>query len=764
MLPLGLLNAAQGHPMLVELKNGETLNGHLVNCDTWMNLTLKEVVQTNPEGTAFFRLPEVYVRGNNIKYLRVPDEIIDLVKEQQQNQPSSRGRGGAVQRGGGDRGRGGTRGGGGRGRARAVSYNPKRRFTTIQRSFGTKSKPADSKVRFIRRNAPPRLRKRAGAFEGDNNFFSSDQNTSTDALSPVLKPLDRSCDHHGEPAKRTWHSLWRKVSDTQNQHPTDVYKSAKEHDALPPERFPSETTPEPHDPTVRKPGLPSPLPNSGSPISKPVESRVRHGRKVVELNDEELYDELRRASRVGDYPRIREVLKILIQEHGVKPDRRHYQALLLANTNAQHGSPVQVARIIDEMEDSGITLDSPAYHAILKVLAIHPDYIMRRQIMEELRQRWFTLSNEGWHDIIVGLLRDKQLESVVETLQSVQQEGIRIQPWLYDMLIFNLCDAGEHDEALSLLRFRVENDEQLISGNVWHYLLDSGSKAYHHQSTLFAWRNRVGLSYLNPSSGVCLNVLETAARHGDFRLAADVIRVLGNRNQALKAYHYESLIEACVPSELRTAFTLLALMNSAGVPCTVSSTRPMFLHLRQSAHLPDRALSVLRQVIKQQQAMPAEAVNVVIEAYIHHGNFERALDIYKMLHTICPSGPVTSTFNTLFRGCRSRKETAMFLASEMVAMKIAPNALTYDRLILVCLAGRSIEEDFEDAWRYFEEMREMGWWPRPGTTMALAKQCCIMGDERVWGLQGDGSEVGMTSSAIQRVVDEHWMERGTDTA
>ncbi len=49
-LPLGLLNAAQGHPMLVELKNGETLNGHLVTCDNWMNLILKEVVQTNPVG------------------------------------------------------------------------------------------------------------------------------------------------------------------------------------------------------------------------------------------------------------------------------------------------------------------------------------------------------------------------------------------------------------------------------------------------------------------------------------------------------------------------------------------------------------------------------------------------------------------------------------------------------------------------------------------------------------------------------------------
>ncbi|KAK3057178.1 RNA processing protein [Extremus antarcticus] len=127
MLPLGLLTAAQGHPMLVELKNGETLNGHLVACDTYMNLTLKEVVQTSPEGDKFFRLPECYVRGNNIKYLRVPDEIVDVVKEQQaQQQQGGQGqqgsRGGYRGRGGDSRGRGGDRGRGrgdrGRGRGR----------------------------------------------------------------------------------------------------------------------------------------------------------------------------------------------------------------------------------------------------------------------------------------------------------------------------------------------------------------------------------------------------------------------------------------------------------------------------------------------------------------------------------------------------------------------------------------------------------------------------------------------------------------------
>jgi U6 snRNA-associated Sm-like protein LSm4 len=122
--------------MLVELKSGETLNGLLVNCDTWMNLTLKEVVQTSADGDKFMRLPEIYVRGSTvsfqspslvcfangfqIKYLRVPDEIVDVVKEQQAKDQANRGgRGGGMHGRGDHRGdRGGGRGMRGRGRGR----------------------------------------------------------------------------------------------------------------------------------------------------------------------------------------------------------------------------------------------------------------------------------------------------------------------------------------------------------------------------------------------------------------------------------------------------------------------------------------------------------------------------------------------------------------------------------------------------------------------------------------------------------------------
>ncbi|GAA5950362.1 hypothetical protein JCM3765_004520 [Sporobolomyces pararoseus] len=141
MLPLALLHAAQAKPMLVELKNGETFNGHLVGCDNFMNLTLKEVYQTSADGERFWKLPEAYVRGSNIKYIRVAENLVDQVKEQEEEQRrrggnnggrggrggnhngggmgargSGRGRGGGGDRGG----RGGGRGGAGRGAPRGA--------------------------------------------------------------------------------------------------------------------------------------------------------------------------------------------------------------------------------------------------------------------------------------------------------------------------------------------------------------------------------------------------------------------------------------------------------------------------------------------------------------------------------------------------------------------------------------------------------------------------------------------------------------------
>ena len=85
--------------------------------------SLREVICTSRDGDRFWRLPEVIIRGNNIKYLRIPEEVIDMVPEEDLSKTggkSGKGKGG---RGDGRGGRGDSRGGGrssgGRGTGRA---------------------------------------------------------------------------------------------------------------------------------------------------------------------------------------------------------------------------------------------------------------------------------------------------------------------------------------------------------------------------------------------------------------------------------------------------------------------------------------------------------------------------------------------------------------------------------------------------------------------------------------------------------------------
>ena len=88
--------------MLTMVAVGST--SHYTSCILLFAIPMSENDGTlSQDGDKFWKMPECYIRGSTIKYLRIPDEIIDMVKEEVQR-PRGEGRG---------RGRGG-RGGGGR--------------------------------------------------------------------------------------------------------------------------------------------------------------------------------------------------------------------------------------------------------------------------------------------------------------------------------------------------------------------------------------------------------------------------------------------------------------------------------------------------------------------------------------------------------------------------------------------------------------------------------------------------------------------------
>jgi hypothetical protein len=192
-----------------------------------------------------------------------------------------------------------------------------------------------------------------------------------------------------------------------------------------------------------------------------------------------LYDYLRQlTTEDGSYQKIADLVEYLVSQRGEKPSVIHYDALIRANSDAENGSAAIVESLLDEMKAEGITPTSSLYHGVLQVLAIHPNYLLRNQVMQDMKQRWFGLSPEGWHHLVVGLLRDRQYESAMDKLEQMQTDDIYVQPWLYDIFMYRLCDAGELEEVFRMTKYRFENRRADIEPMMWYHLLEVFSRGF----------------------------------------------------------------------------------------------------------------------------------------------------------------------------------------------------------------------------------------------------------------------------------------------
>ncbi|KAI3627324.1 small nuclear ribonucleoprotein Sm D3 [Malassezia furfur] len=73
-IPVKLLHEAVGHIITIELKGGASYRGRLFDAEDNFNITMKEITVTGRDGKQS-HLDSVYVRGNMIRFMVVPDML-----------------------------------------------------------------------------------------------------------------------------------------------------------------------------------------------------------------------------------------------------------------------------------------------------------------------------------------------------------------------------------------------------------------------------------------------------------------------------------------------------------------------------------------------------------------------------------------------------------------------------------------------------------------------------------------------------------------
>ena len=249
------------------------------------------------------------------------------------------------------------------------------------------------------------------------------------------------------------------------------------------------------------------------------------------------------------------------------------------------------------------------------------------------------------------------------------------------------------------------------------------------------WKDRVEKDQLVPSDGVCLNVLNTAARHGDADLSTGVFRILAHRGVPVELHHYEALSETYLAREdFRTAMTVHCIAEAAGVTPDLYSMRAMTDWLGDDKTRLQHGQMILKELRTQGRAIPRAAFNCIIQAGLDQ-DFNRSMELYESMREFCPAGPNIDTFNLVISGCRrsSRFQQACAYHDEMLGLGILPDQTTYMHLIhLITRFGL-----LQDALGLFDDMTARHITPTRDIYRDLIGRCAVDGHVRLRSLVDD---------------------------
>ncbi|KAK6507685.1 hypothetical protein TWF481_006108 [Arthrobotrys musiformis] len=439
---------------------------------------------------------------------------------------------------------------------------------------------------------------------------------------------------------------------------------------------------------------------------------------------------------------------------GYAPTLETYSCLIQACADPNVGCSMQetALSLFEELKEEGFTPNSTIYHNLLKIFAHSPDYISMERVLKEMTGTYGILPDvEGQQHILRHYLTTNQLERAMEMFYERRSNGEKVHYNTYMEIIKALGRVNEVDEAMKvMLEFQKEWGNSVAGSGLqpmaWYELLNIAASNYHIDGVSYIWKKAVqsppptSKTALNPDDGLCLKVLNTAARHGNPDLALEVFRVLTLRNLPFQEHHYAALSASYARSgQLIPAFRALTLMRNQGIAHTATTANAIIEALTSAGKIEivDSAYSTLKDFVastNDKEVVEVAGFNAVLAACVKLKDLERALGVYAECAALNVA-PNTETFNTLFRGCVEcstppNKELAMFLANEMKEMGLQPDFVTYEELLKVSLYQ---EEDYEDAFVYLEEMKEVipGGKVRPMVYSWIATRLEEKNDERL---------------------------------
>ncbi|KAG6018203.1 hypothetical protein E4U41_004011 [Claviceps citrina] len=468
---------------------------------------------------------------------------------------------------------------------------------------------------------------------------------------------------------------------------------------------------------------------------------------------------------IDRHSRILLLVRHLLSERGRPPSLFVYECVMDAMIDPQ-GSVKGMRKLLEDMASQNLKPTAELCQSALAALAVHPDYVLRQEILDTMHQYWFPIDTRAKQSVVLGLLRDEQYELAYLRLTEMMDQKAVIDLWVYDIFIMVFGKLGFIDEMLLLLyrRKSLVSEDRDMAG-LLYYALDVCSQAFHYPGTVFAWNCLVRTSLVQPSDGVVENVLATAARHGDTALATEALDKIVQRTRLL-AYHYEAVAEAfAADGDMAGAFHTLCVMHKNGIHVSRGITRAVHEALGRHPTLVPYAEQSLRSLASSGQQLPLAAVAVVIEALADKQGTEAAMALYRHVPRLCGEPATAAMIQTLLIHSRDAETTRALARDYTAHVAEGDDAVrsphVYKALIVACAEAGELDLAFRFAIQFVKGARAAGR-PRADEDMAwvrvLLGKAVEMEDTRIWAVVdglGQDEDIGRELARMLRQARIH---------
>ncbi|PPQ89534.1 hypothetical protein CVT25_012206 [Psilocybe cyanescens] len=415
---------------------------------------------------------------------------------------------------------------------------------------------------------------------------------------------------------------------------------------------------------------------------------------------------------------------------GYTPDASVYNALMSLASRSE--SWLFSWAILDDMIQVGIEPTSATFAHLIYAQRNRP-YTNLWNAHNRLKQLGIQLTPPVYTSIIDSFAVEGNVEMVLQVFLSMKAQGIIPELAAAQIVVTSVAKNGYSRLAIELAQYFEKASTRQLEPSVWLECLASSAEKLYDDGVLMCWPKVVDELSLLPPEGVCMGILNTAARSGLPDLATDVLRVLKLAEIDWQEYHFASLIEAfCRNGQVKEAFITLSIMRANGIDPLDSTTSFIYERINRDVDTLDSAWALIDEIQESAGGLDVDALKVIVKAAILLGDLQRAVGVYKSFPNYGLT-PDLAVYNLLFQGCITARHRQLgdLLLADMKAAKIEPNQETFEKLIYLALT----QETYEDAFFYLEEMKATKYMPPRDVYVALGDKCASVGDGRcklVW--------------------------------